>query len=142
MKCPTCEKAALILETRDVKYVYKDSVFTHLRVSAKFCPKCDEYVTDVPTTMRLMQEVLAFKKVVNGKLFDASFIAMARKELGLGQAQAGAIFGGGVNAFSKYETAGSKPPKALIQLLGLLVKHPKLLNEVKKQPVTMRDTSA
>jgi HTH-type transcriptional regulator/antitoxin MqsA len=46
------------------------------------------------------------------------------------QRQAAAIFGGGPNAFSRYENGKTKPPVALVKLLMLLDRHPKLLNEV------------
>jgi len=41
------------------------------------------------------------------------------------------IFGGGVNAFSRYENGKTKPPLALIKLLKLLDRHPELLSEVR-----------
>ena len=57
-----------------------------------------------------------------------------RKKLELGQREAGEIFGGGVNAFSRYENGKTKPPLALIKRLKLfkvLDHHPDLLNEVR-----------
>ena len=54
-----------------------------------------------------------------------------RKKLELGQREAGEIFGGGVNAFSRYENGKTKPPLALIKLLKVLDHHPDLLNEVR-----------
>lgn len=47
------------------------------------------------------------------------------------QRQAAAIFGGGVNAFSRYETGKTKPPLALVKLLKVLERHPDLLDEVR-----------
>ncbi|HEX9174301.1 MAG TPA: type II toxin-antitoxin system MqsA family antitoxin, partial [Telluria sp.] len=41
------------------------------------------------------------------------------------------LFGGGVNAFSRYETGTTKPPLALVKLLKLLDRHPDLLAEVR-----------
>ena len=41
------------------------------------------------------------------------------------------LFGGGVNAFSRYETGRTRPPLALVKLLGLLDRHPELLDEIK-----------
>jgi HTH-type transcriptional regulator/antitoxin MqsA len=40
-------------------------------------------------------------------------------------------FGGGVNAFSRYENGKTKPPLALVELLKVLDRHPDLLDEVK-----------
>jgi hypothetical protein len=41
------------------------------------------------------------------------------------------IFGGGVNAFSRYENGKTKPPLALVKLLKVLDRHPELLGEVR-----------
>ncbi len=55
--------------------------------------------------------MLAFNKQVNAALVDPGFIATVRKKFSLDQQEAGRIFGGGVNAFSRYETGRSLPPK-------------------------------
>ena len=60
-----------------------------------------------------------------------SFIDFVRKKLALDQREAGEIFGGGVNAFSRYENGKTKPPLALVKLLKVLDRHPDLLNEVR-----------
>jgi HTH-type transcriptional regulator / antitoxin MqsA len=62
---------------------------------------------------------------------DPAFIANARKKLALDQREAGEIFGGGVNAFSRYENGKTKPPLALVKLLKVLDRHPDLLNEIR-----------
>ncbi|MEA1051615.1 type II toxin-antitoxin system MqsA family antitoxin [Lamprobacter modestohalophilus] len=54
-----------------------------------------------------------------------------RKKLHLGQREAAELFGGGVNAFSRYETGKTKPPLALVKLFKLLDRHPDLLDELK-----------
>ena len=59
------------------------------------------------------------------------FIASVRKKLKLDQREAAEIFGGGVNAFSRYENGKTKPPLALVKLLMVLDSHPELLDEVK-----------
>ncbi len=71
-----------------------------------------------------------FNKQVNASIVDPDFIARVRKKLALDQRQAAAIFGGGPNAFSRYENGKTKPPLALVKLLKLLDRHPNLLNEV------------
>ncbi len=47
------------------------------------------------------------------------------------QREAAELFGGGVNAFSRYENGKTKPPLALVKLFKLLDRHPKLLDEVR-----------
>ena len=54
--------------------------------------------------------MLAFNKQVNAATVDPSFIVGVRRKLLLDQKEAGEIFGGGVNAFSRYEKGKNKAP--------------------------------
>ncbi|MGA8514254.1 MAG: type II TA system antitoxin MqsA family protein, partial [Burkholderiaceae bacterium] len=82
-------------------------------------------------TKRVMDLMLAFNKQVNAAIVDPAYIASVRKKLDLDQKEAAEIFGGGVNAFSRYENGKTKPPLALIKLLRVLDKHPNLMREVR-----------
>jgi HTH-type transcriptional regulator / antitoxin MqsA len=68
---------------------------------------------------------------VNAAYVDPAYIARIRKKLDLDQRQAAEIFGGGVNAFSRYENGKTKPPLSLVKLLRVLERHPDLLREVR-----------
>ena len=70
-------------------------------------------------------------KQVNAAIVDPAFIVTVRKKLNLDQRQAAEIFGGGINAFSRYENGKTKPPVALIKLLKLLDRHPNLIDEIR-----------
>ena len=131
MKCPVCGAAELIRDTRDLPYTYKSETITIPAVTADFCPACDESITDLAETARVMREMQAFHKQVNAAIIDPGFIAGVRKKLDLGQREAAEIFGGGINAFSRYENGKTKPPLALVKLFKLLDRHPDLLDEVK-----------
>jgi len=72
-----------------------------------------------------------FNQQVNAALVDPEFIAGVRKKLALDQREAAEIFGGGVNAFSRYENGKTKPPLALVQLFKVLERHPELLAEIR-----------
>ena len=78
-----------------------------------------------------MSLMWAFNKQVNASIVDPDFIASVRKKLDLDQREAGEIFGGGVNAFSRYENGNTKPPLALVKLLKVLDRHPDLLDEIR-----------
>jgi len=69
-----------------------------------------------------------FNKQVNADIADPAFIVNVRKKLDLGQREVAEIFGGGINAFSRYENGKIRPSLALVKLLG---RPPDLLNEVK-----------
>jgi HTH-type transcriptional regulator/antitoxin MqsA len=76
--------------------------------------------------------MLEFNKQVNAGLVDPGYIVAVRRKLQLDQREAARLFGGGVNAFSRYETGKTRPPLALVQLLRLLDRHPELLAEVRQ----------
>ena len=131
MKCPVCGAAKLIFDTRDLPYTYKGETTIIPSVMGDFCSACDESITDMNETERVMREMQAFNKQVNAAIVDPGFIFHVRKKLDLGQREAGEIFGGGINAFSRYENGKTKPPLALVKLFKLLDRHPDLLNEVR-----------
>ena len=130
MKCPGCGAAELIRNTRDIPYSYKGET-TILKTTGDFCPACGESIHDMKDSERVMREMQAFSKQVNAGLVDPAFIVKVRKKLALDQREAAEIFGGGVNAFSRYETGKTKPPLALVKLLKVLDLHPELLEEIK-----------
>jgi HTH-type transcriptional regulator / antitoxin MqsA len=131
MKCPICGAANLVTDTRDLPYSYKGESTVLPRVSGEFCPSCDESVLGPAESRRTMDLMLAFNKRVNAAMVDPDFIASVRKKLNLDQREAAELFGGGVNAFSRYENGKTKPPIALVKLLKLLDRHPELLSELK-----------
>ena len=131
MKCPVCGAAELVRDTRDVPYTYKGEATTIAAVKVDFCPACDESITDAAETDRVMRDMQAFNQQVNAAIVDPAFIVGVRKKLDLGQREAADLFGGGVNAFSRYENGRTKPPLALVKLLKILDRHPELLDEVR-----------
>jgi HTH-type transcriptional regulator / antitoxin MqsA len=131
MKCPACGAAELVHDTRDMPYTYKGDSTTIEAVTGDFCPACGEVVMDMAAGIRHSAAMLAFNKQVNASIVDPSFIATVRKKLALDQREAAEIFGGGVNAFSRYETGKTKPPLALVKLLKVLDRHPDLLAEIR-----------
>ena len=131
MRCPLCGAAELIHDTRDLPYTYKGETTFIPAVTGDFCPACAESILDAAESDRVMQEMRAFSKQVNAAIVDPKFIVRVRKKLRIDQREAGKIFGGGVNAFSRYETGKTEPPLALVKLLKVLDRHPDLLKEVR-----------
>jgi len=131
MKCPVCGAAGLIHDTRDLPYTYKGETTVIAAVIGDFCPACAESVLDAAESNRVMREMRAFSKQVNAAIVDPGFITDVRKKLDLDQREAAEIFGGSINAFSRYENGKTKPPLALVKLFKLLDRHPDLLNEVR-----------
>jgi len=131
MKCPVCGAAKLIHDTRDLPYTYKGETTVIQAVSGDFCPACAESILEPEESERVMKEMRDFARQVNAAIVDPQFIAGVRKKLKLDQREAAELFGGGVNAFSRYENGKTKPPLALVKLLKVLDQHPELLNEVR-----------
>jgi HTH-type transcriptional regulator/antitoxin MqsA len=131
MKCPLCGAAELIHDTRDLPYTYKGETTVIAAVTGDFCPACGEAILDLDESTRSSGLMLQFNKQVNAAYVDPDYITSVRKKLSLDQREAADIFGGGINAFSRYENGKTKPPLALVKLLKLLDRHPDLLAEVR-----------
>ena len=131
MKCPSCAAAKLVHDTRDLPYIYKGESTIIPAVAGDFCPACGEAVLEMGESVRTSALMLEFNKQVNAAMVDPGFITRVRKKLALDQREAAEIFGGGVNAFSRYESGKTRPPLALVKLLKVLDRHPDLLQEVR-----------
>lgn len=131
MKCSACGTAELVHDTRELSYTYKGETTTIPAVTGDYCRACGESVHDVVESARVSAAMLAFNRQINASIVDPAFIATVRKKLELDQREAAEIFGGGINAFSRYENGKTKPPLALVKLLKVLDRHPELLNEVR-----------
>ena len=132
MKCPTCETGKLVAAVRDVPYMYKGKKTAIKAVKGRFCdnPKCREVVVDRDESVRTSKEMLEFNKKVNAELTPIDLLTRVREQLNLTQQQAAKVFGGGPNAFSRYESGKTKPPVALIKLFAVLNRHPDLFQEI------------
>lgn len=131
MKCPACGTAELAHDTRELPYTYKGETIIIAAVTGDYCPACGESVLDAVESARVSAAMLAFNRQVNASIVDPVFIARVRKKLALDQREAAEIFGGGVNAFSRYENGKTRPPLALVKLLRVLDRHPELLEEIR-----------
>ena len=129
MKCPVCGSAELVHDTRDIPHIYKGETTVIPAVTGDFCPSCGEVILDKEHGDRLSQLMGIFQRQVNASIVDPSFIANVRKKLLLDQREAAELFGGGINAFSRYENGKTKPPLALVKLFNVLERHPDLKNE-------------
>lgn len=132
MKCPTCETGSLVDAVRGVPYIYKGKKTVIKAVKGKFCdnPKCREVVMDMGESVRTSKEMLEFNKKVNAELTPIDLLTQVRRQLDLTQQDAAKVFGGGTNAFSRYESGKTKPPVALVKLFTVLNKHPDLFQEI------------
>lgn len=132
MNCPTCGTGKLVAATRDMPYTYKGRKTVIKAVKGQFCDnrKCGEVVLDMDESVRTSREMLEFNKKVNAELSPIDLLTQVRERLNITQQQAARVFGGGPNAFSRYESGKTKPPVALVKLFQLLDRHPEFYGEI------------
>ncbi|YCI81517.1 type II toxin-antitoxin system MqsA family antitoxin [Enterobacteriaceae bacterium] len=131
MKCPVCGGAELIHDTRDIPWVYKGQQTVLPAITGDYCPSCGEIILNEEQSNGYARAVREAQKSINAQRVDPAFITRIRQKMALDQREAAALFGGGTNAFSRYETGKTQPPVAMIKLFKLLDRHPELIPEVK-----------
>lgn len=98
----------------------------NLNMPGWYCTTCDESIhggEDLKTSDRALNRL----KARSERLLEPDEIRRIRKKLGLTQAAAGEVIGGGPRAFQKYESGDLLPSKAISSALVLLDHHPKAL---------------
>ncbi|MGP4932911.1 type II toxin-antitoxin system MqsA family antitoxin [Pseudoalteromonas nigrifaciens] len=120
--CSICEEGELHAQVGSNPVEYKN---THKELPMHYseCECCGSEITlpeQSRTNKRLM---IAFKKEVDG-LLTGSQLKELRNTLGLTQAEAARIFGGGPVAFSKYEADDVTQSEAMDKLLRLAAEIP------------------
>lgn len=132
MQCPVCGQAELVHAIRDLPYAYKGRVTTIAQVEADWCGACGESITGPTESERVIQVMAEHRRQVNQAAGHQTLIREVRKELlHLSQREAGELFGGGPNAFSRYERGETEPPVALVKLFRIIKTHPELTEEVR-----------
>ena len=128
MKCPACGYKTMTAKTWDKLVSYNGKSVTVHGVSGHRCPACKEVVYDDESYDRVSGAGDALLRAA--RKAEMPQIRLIREKLGLTQAEAGRIFGGGVNAFSRYERGVAKPSATMRKLLKLAEQHPELVKEI------------
>ena len=128
-RCLVCGTGKLKRETKTTSFEYKNNSF-ELEQPGAWCSQCGEAVLNRSDIEFTRATIYDLKAKVDGFLTTKD-IRRIRKSLGLTQREAGRIFGGGSEAFSRYEIGKTRPAQSTIHLLKLLDKHPELLREIK-----------
>ncbi len=127
--CLQCDDGPeLVHDRRDLVFGYRDRKTVVSAVAGWHCPNCGECEFDPGEAARYSEAIDAFSAGVDREI--AATVRAIRKRLGLKQAEAGRLFGGGVNAFSEYERGKTHPHRSTLLLLRLLDQHPELLREL------------
>ena len=127
-KCPFCKDGWLERKIIQETYTYKGHSLT-VNQPGEFCDSCDEGILNGADLKATEQPIRDFQAQIDG-LLTSSDIRKIRKKLKKTKKQAAEIFGGGTNAFSRYERGEATPLRSTIHLLRLLNKRPELLQEI------------
>lgn len=128
-QCPECGERALRRfagETMRVEHIGLHSEVIDLAGSR--CEACAEVLFDADSAARYAAAGDAL--VARARELQRQELRRIRRKLGLSQAQASVLTGGGPNAFSRYELGKAKPMPAVTNLMLLLDRHPELLREL------------
>lgn len=115
--CPICN-GKLNKETRNENTSYKTKTLT-IEMCGDYCEECGEGFFDDKEQALITNRILLAKRKADNLLTPES-IKRIRKKAKLTQVEAQEIFGGGVNAFSKYERAEITQPRSTDLLLRLI----------------------
>ena len=117
MRCPICEEG--YLDSRiDLDRVEYQGHHADLELHYSFCKTCGSEQANMDQLRFNKRSMVEFRKKVDG-LLTGSQVRSVRKNLGLSQAEAARVFGGGPVAFSKYENDDVTQSEAMDKLLRL-----------------------
>lgn len=129
-QCPSCGGRKMTREeNRSETIRYGGESITLSGLAGWFCPECHDGVFDDESSAR--HAAAGDELILRARQKSRKEVRRIRKKLGLTQKEAAVIFGGGVNAFSRYERGEVEPNAAIRHLLRLLDAHPDLLEEIR-----------
>lgn len=120
--CPICGEGKLHHQVGKNHVEYKGQA-AELDLHFSLCDACGSEQADATQTRTNKRQMIAFKKRVDG-LLTGNEVRALREKLGLSQAEAALVFGGGPVAFSKYESDDVAQSEAMDKLLRLAVELP------------------
>lgn len=114
MKCPVCHQGEMVSGIKDIPYTFRGRKTVLKGIHGLYCVHCEESIMNKEESDAFMAQVKAFRASVNAETVAPEFIVKVRKKLSLTQKEASEIFGGGVNAFSRYEKGNAQPHPSTI----------------------------
>ena len=129
--CQICGEGNLRSETYKNSVEYKGRT-TELDVHYSLCDECGSEQADAVQTRKNKRLMTAFKKNVDG-LLSGGEVRLIREKLGLSQADAAKVFGGGPVAFSKYENDDVCQSESMDKLLRVTDELPAVLGTLNRR---------
>lgn len=127
--CPLCSAKAVQAYSQQESYHYKGQAFA-IQTDYSLCHACGEEFLFPAQIQANDVRVREARKQLDG-LLTSEEIRQTRLGLALTQEEAAKIFGGGVNAFSKYERGEVTQSAAMDKLIRLAAESPTVLNRLK-----------
>ena len=127
--CPICG-GKLIEETRSMNITYKDITF-EISQPGKWCSDCEEGFLSPKDLDSSKRDIADNKRIIEHRL-KSDEIKRFRKKEKLTQKEACEIFGGGVNAFSKYERGEVIQSKSTDVLMRLVKSKKITIDDIKE----------
>jgi len=121
--CPICETGTLSKRVHTGEIQYRDRTVQVDDLEYSLCNKCGADPVLAEQAKRNQVRFSDAKRKIDGLLSSAD-IRKARRYLGLTQHAASSVFGGGLNAFSKYERGEVIQSKAMDKLIRLSCRYP------------------
>jgi len=127
-QCTVCKSKNIKSFTAIETVLYKGN---KLKVPLEYsvCNGCGREFVPKPQILRGEAELRKAKKTFDG-LLSSEEIVRARAELSISQEQASMVFGGGKNAFSKYERGEVSQSVAMDKLIRVCLKHHNVFKEL------------
>lgn len=117
--CKLCQSSSII-EHQDIERNHYKNKDYDVAIDYSVCGDCGREFISKPQILSNEARVREAKKKIDG-LLSAEEIVAVRKKLNLTQSQAAEVFGGGRNAFSKYERSEVTQSVAMDKLLRLAI---------------------
>lgn len=129
-QCPVCGSRNSLVPFEGVSFPIKVGKLSDIvnDLAGDRCNSCDEVFFDDFGAQKFADAGDAL--VVKTRKAEGAKLRKARLTLGLSQAEAGLLAGGGHNGFSRYENGLALPVPAVSNLFQLLQKHPQLVAEL------------
>lgn len=123
MKCHVCNKGVLSQKTKPQVFTYKGKSVA-LAQPGLWCDSCEEGVLSGDDIAKTEKLLMSSNQKLMGLLRPEEIRYIRKEILKLSQEEAGRIFGGGKNGFSRYERGETKPLLAVSNLLKMFERHP------------------
>jgi len=129
--CAACGSSELI-ELQEVNHVTHRDIKGQVVTFFSECKTCGSEVVTDNQSKKNKRSLMAFKKTCDG-LLSGQEITAIREKLAITQGEAASIFGGGSNAFTKYENDDVMQSVAMDKLIRLAYESPDVFSRLREK---------